>query len=640
MLLGGGHNPAAFHAVDGRRIAHDESLVAQAVEGLRAGNEQVGVAVETVADGPVDAWISPIESVSNSSPGSSSSTRAARSCSTASSTSARARRPGSASSSGQPSPPTSPSRRSDPPVTRGRLAVHAHFYQPSRLDPWTGRVPEEPGAAPFHDWNARVDAECYRPNAKRGNLRRISWDLGPTLASWMATEARRRSPASSRPPPRATRWPRPSTTRSCRSPRRPTAGPRSGGAFATSSCGSGRPAAGLWLPETAVDLPTLRIAAEEGRPLHDPRPVAGRRDRPRQPAPVPGRARAAVPRSSSCSTTPGCRRRSRSSRRQRRTPTGSLGSASRRSARQRVPDGGTPPLAGDRDRRRALRPPPAVPRPVPAAPRHAGSGRAPSGAGSTSCRLPRRSPRRRAGPTRPSGSRERTSWSCHHGVARWSAECPDAIDGRWKSPLRAGPGAAGRRPIDAASERWLASVAGAPDLWGSATRTSTWSSARSSLEAFADGALGDLGCRRDPLRASRCSRRSAGAWRCSPATPGSGTTRSGRRRSRSCGRPPGPSASSTASSGRRSRPPGRGPRSVLVAVARARRSGDLPDGARGDRPAGALRERGLQRIPLARLTSSSVVFAPRSARMEGARATRVRGSGLPLAGRAARRASL
>jgi hypothetical protein len=69
MLLGGGHNPAAFHAVDGQRIAHDESLKAVAVERLRAGNEQLGVAVETVADGPVDAWISPIESVSNSESG-------------------------------------------------------------------------------------------------------------------------------------------------------------------------------------------------------------------------------------------------------------------------------------------------------------------------------------------------------------------------------------------------------------------------------------------------------------------------------------------------------------------------------------------------------------------------------------------
>jgi len=69
MLLGGGHNPAAFHSVDGRRIAHDESLTAVGVERVRAGNEQLGVAVETVADGAVDAWISPIESVSNSESG-------------------------------------------------------------------------------------------------------------------------------------------------------------------------------------------------------------------------------------------------------------------------------------------------------------------------------------------------------------------------------------------------------------------------------------------------------------------------------------------------------------------------------------------------------------------------------------------
>src|SRR4029077_9069842 len=31
---------------------------------------------------------------------------------------------------------------------------------------------------------------------------------------------------------------------------------------------------------------------------------------------------------------------------------------------------------------------------------------------------------------------ERTSWSCHHGLARWSYECADAADGRWKGPLR------------------------------------------------------------------------------------------------------------------------------------------------------------------------------------------------------------
>lgn len=69
---------------------------------------------------------------------------------------------------------------------RRALAVHGHFYQPPREDPATGEIPEEPGAAPFHDWNQRIYAECYRPNAARRNFQRISFDVGPTLASWMA----------------------------------------------------------------------------------------------------------------------------------------------------------------------------------------------------------------------------------------------------------------------------------------------------------------------------------------------------------------------------------------------------------------------------------------------------------------------
>jgi 4-alpha-glucanotransferase len=69
MLLGGGHNPAAFHEVDGRKIAHDERLEVREIQRLASGNEQLGVALETAADGPVSAWIAPIESVSNSEAG-------------------------------------------------------------------------------------------------------------------------------------------------------------------------------------------------------------------------------------------------------------------------------------------------------------------------------------------------------------------------------------------------------------------------------------------------------------------------------------------------------------------------------------------------------------------------------------------
>jgi len=49
-------------------------------------------------------------------------------------------------------------------VSRGRLVVHGHVDQPSRFDPFSGRVRRDPTAAPAHDWNARASGERYRPN--------------------------------------------------------------------------------------------------------------------------------------------------------------------------------------------------------------------------------------------------------------------------------------------------------------------------------------------------------------------------------------------------------------------------------------------------------------------------------------------
>ncbi|MBI2954165.1 MAG: DUF3536 domain-containing protein [Chloroflexi bacterium] len=65
------------------------------------------------------------------------------------------------------------------------LAIHGHFYQPPRQDPFSGRVPREQGAEPYHDFNEKIDAECYRPNAEAGNFRHISFNIGPTLAAWL-----------------------------------------------------------------------------------------------------------------------------------------------------------------------------------------------------------------------------------------------------------------------------------------------------------------------------------------------------------------------------------------------------------------------------------------------------------------------
>ena len=70
------------------------------------------------------------------------------------------------------------------------LIVHGHFYQPPRENPWTGEVEREPSAAPYHDWNERIHAECYAPNTAApvvNNYENISFNFGPTLLSWLET---------------------------------------------------------------------------------------------------------------------------------------------------------------------------------------------------------------------------------------------------------------------------------------------------------------------------------------------------------------------------------------------------------------------------------------------------------------------
>jgi hypothetical protein len=70
-------------------------------------------------------------------------------------------------------------------IEHAYLCMHGHFYQPPREDPFTGQLPAEPGAAPFANFNEKITTECYRPNADEGNFAAMSYDLGPTLASWL-----------------------------------------------------------------------------------------------------------------------------------------------------------------------------------------------------------------------------------------------------------------------------------------------------------------------------------------------------------------------------------------------------------------------------------------------------------------------
>lgn len=65
------------------------------------------------------------------------------------------------------------------------LCIHGHFYQPPREDPISNYIPAERGAEPFQNWNEKILAECYQPNAEAGNFGKISFNIGPTLFQWM-----------------------------------------------------------------------------------------------------------------------------------------------------------------------------------------------------------------------------------------------------------------------------------------------------------------------------------------------------------------------------------------------------------------------------------------------------------------------
>ncbi|MDR3738364.1 MAG: DUF3536 domain-containing protein [Terracidiphilus sp.] len=84
------------------------------------------------------------------------------------------------------------------------VCIHGHFYQPPRENPWLETVETQDSAAPYHDWNERVCAECYATNGAAriqnvknqitrivNNYARMSFNFGPTLLSWLKDNAPR-----------------------------------------------------------------------------------------------------------------------------------------------------------------------------------------------------------------------------------------------------------------------------------------------------------------------------------------------------------------------------------------------------------------------------------------------------------------
>ncbi len=90
------------------------------------------------------------------------------------------------------------------PPSKRFICIHGHFYQPPRENPWLETVETQDTAAPYHDWNERICAECYATNGAAriqnsknqitrivNNYARISFNFGPTLLSWLKENAPR-----------------------------------------------------------------------------------------------------------------------------------------------------------------------------------------------------------------------------------------------------------------------------------------------------------------------------------------------------------------------------------------------------------------------------------------------------------------
>ncbi|HEX6902406.1 MAG TPA: DUF3536 domain-containing protein [Thermoanaerobaculia bacterium] len=182
------------------------------------------------------------------------------------------------------------------------LCIHGHFYQPPRENPWLEAVEVQDSAYPYHDWNERVTAECYAPNAASrildgerrierivNNYSRISFNFGPTLLAWLE----RQEPEVYRSILEADAQSRErfsghgsAIAQAYNHLILPLANRRDKQTqilwgLADFRRRFGREAEGMWLPETAVDLESLELMAEAGVRFTILEPHQARRVRPK-----------------------------------------------------------------------------------------------------------------------------------------------------------------------------------------------------------------------------------------------------------------------------------------------------------------------------------------------------------------------
>ena len=165
------------------------------------------------------------------------------------------------------------------------ICIHGHFYQPPRENPWLESIEVQDSASPYHDWNEKITSECYATNAtsrildRQGrivqivnNYARMSFNFGPTLLAWMEKNA-------------------PDVYETILKVDRDSLETFSGHGSAIAQAYNhmilplanhrdkltqvlwgirdfehrfGRMPEGMWLPETAVDMKTLDILADQG----------------------------------------------------------------------------------------------------------------------------------------------------------------------------------------------------------------------------------------------------------------------------------------------------------------------------------------------------------------------------------------